>query len=309
MTSILSLRRIRRTMFIVTLSIPAALRAQAVDDAMLFPSRVFGGGVMYAYDSWDQYWEGTRKRTNDNIGSITTRTTTFSVGYGLTRRLTVLGMLPYVSTQATQGPLHGMRGVQDVQVAAKYRLFSTTIAEHGSLTVVAVAAAAAPASNYTPDFLPLSIGLASRRFSSRLTMSVDGGNGVFLTGTAARTWRDNVKLDRDAYYTDGRLYLTNEVAMPGVFDYSVVAGVRKGRLTVPLSFTEQRTLGGGDIRRQDMPFVSNRMDFTRLDGSVSYAVDKPENLMVRLGVGGTLSGRNVGQSTTFTSGVMYMVHF
>jgi hypothetical protein len=33
---------------------------------------------------------------------------------------------------------------------------------------------------------------------------------------------------------------------------------------VPITFSQQTTLGGGDIRRQDMPFVSNRMNLSRI---------------------------------------------
>ena len=119
----------------------------------------------------------------------------------------------------------------------------------------------------------------------------------------------DVKLDRPAYYTDGRLFLSDEVAMSDVFDYTASAGYRKGRLHVPISLSQQRTLGGGDIRRNDMPFVSNRMDFVRLDAAVMYTLPAPENLLVRLGASRIVSGRNVGQSTTLTGGLLYTFHF
>jgi hypothetical protein len=45
------------------------------------------------------------------------------------------------------------------------------------------------------------------------------------------------------------------------------------------------------------------MDFTKLDGGIMYAL--PGNVSVRLGAAHVLSGRNVGQSTTFTSGLVY----
>jgi hypothetical protein len=55
-----------------------------------------------------------------------------------------------------------------------------------------------------------------------------------------------------------------------------------------------------------MPFVSNRMDFVKLGGGVRYAM--PKNLSVSLGAARVLTGRNVGQSTTFTSGLFYALH-
>jgi hypothetical protein len=91
-----------------------------------------------------------------------------------------------------------------------------------------------------------------------------------------------------------------------VVDYTFSAGVDKGRWRIPISIVQQRTLGGGDIRRQDMPFVSNRMDFVRLDGALMYAL--PKNLSISLGAARVLTGRNVGQSTTLTSGLVYALH-
>jgi hypothetical protein len=231
------------------------------------------------------------------------------VGYGVTDRLSVVAMLPYVWTHASQGPLQGLRGLQDLTLAAKYQLLVTPVTDGGTLRALVVGAAGIPAGNYTPDFLPLSIGLASRRFSGRFTLDFQAHRGWFLNGSAAYTWRTKVTLDRPAYYTNGQLYLSDEVAMPAVFDYTVRAGYQYGRLSIPISLSQQRTLGGGDIRRQDMPFVSNRMDFVKLEGLVMYSVPAPRELGIRLGVSRIVSGRNVGQATTLTGGLFHTFHF
>jgi hypothetical protein len=294
---------------LVLLIAPVTLRAQSIDDGLLFPRRVLGSGVVYAHDSWSQYWEGTLKRDNGNIGTLTTQSVTWMAGYGVTHRLSVMAMLPYVRTRATQGPLHGMDGLQDVTVAAKYRLLATPFTDRGTMQAMVVAAASIPASNYVPDFLPLSIGLASRQFSARFTLSFQAHQGWFVTGSAAHTWRANVTLDRPAYYTNGQLYVSNEVAMPGVFDYTVTAGYEHRRWCIPVSLSQQRTLGGGDIRRQDMPFVSNRMDFVRVNGLVMYTLPTPRALGIRFGASRIVSGRNIGQSTALTAGVFHTVHF
>ena len=89
--------------------------------------------------------------------------------------------------------------------------------------------------------------------------------------------------------------------MPDVFDYTVSAGYQRGRLCIPISLSQQRTLGGSDIRRQDMPFVSNRMNFVKLDGLVMYRG-------ILLGISRIVSGRNVGQATTLRSGLFYTFH-
>ena len=144
-----------------------SLRAQALDDGLLVPRRALGAGLLYAHESWTEYWEGSLKRDNGNIGTVTTETVTWVAGYGVTDRLSVIAMLPYVRTRATQGPLHGMRGLQDFTLAAKYQVLSTPLTDRGTLRAVVVGAAGIPASNYEPDLQPLSIGLASRRFSDR----------------------------------------------------------------------------------------------------------------------------------------------
>jgi hypothetical protein len=298
-------RTIRTFVLITATALPAV--AQAPADGFMMPKRAMSLGVVYAHDSWDQYWEGTLKRRNGNIGSITTQSVTWVGAYGVTDRLGVTATLPYIWTHASQGVLSDASGVQDLTFAAKYRLLGTESAGHGAFNAFVAAAAAVPVSNYTPDFLPLSIGSGGGRASARATMSYEPTSAWFTSASAAYTFCSNVKLNRSSYYTDGQLYLTNEVAMPNVFESSLMAGYRSGRWQIPLTVMQQHTLGGGDIRRQDMPFVSNRMDFVKVDGGVMYAL--PGSLSIRLGAAHVLTGRNVGQSTTFTTGVFHALHF
>jgi hypothetical protein len=52
-----------------------------------------------------------------------------------------------------------------------------------------------------------------------------------------------------------------------------------------------------------MPFVSNRMDFTRLQARVMYTVPRLPAVTLQLGAMHTLTGRNVGQSTLLSGGM------
>ena len=157
--------------------------------------------------------------------------------------------------------------------------------------------------------MPMSIGSPASALRGRLTLNFQAKQGLFLEGTGAYTWRGKVKLDRPYYYTDGQLFFSDEVAMPDVIDYTFRAGYWKHGLYAPISFSQQITLGGGDIRRQDMPFVSNRMNWSRVDALAMYFMQKPKNLVVRLGATYTVSGRNVGQSTTLVAGLLYTFKF
>jgi hypothetical protein len=281
------------------------VRAQTIDDHIMIPGRAIETGNVYSHDSWDQYWEGTLKRRNGNVGEVTTESNVWTANYGLTDRLNVIGMVPYVWTQASQGVLHGIDGFQDLTVAAKWNVLDKPWASYGSWKAFAVLSAGMPMTDYNPELLPLSIGLGSTRLSWRGTMNFQSNPGWFLTGTTAFTWRSEVQLDRPYFFTDDEFVTSDQVDMPNVADYTGSAGYLKNGFMTSVSFTQQRTLGGGDIRRQDMPFVSNRMNFFRGSAMVMHPVPRLRNMAGQFAIGHTFDGRNVAESTTLTFGVVY----
>ena len=286
---------------------PESLGAQSPDDGQMFPKRALSAGLMYSHESWTNYWEGTLKRSNDNIGTLTTQTVALVAGYGLHERFGLSAALPFVSTSASEGTLQGMQGIQDLTIFAKFRLLTTPFTEKGALSVFLTGSAAAPIGDYTPDLVPLSIGTSGRRASARLTLGFRSKSPFYLNASAGYTFCNNVRLDRPSYFNGGQLYMTNEVAMPNVMEYTLGSGYRFGRVQLPLGLVVQRTLGGSDIRRQDMPFISNRMNFTRLDGAA--LVNIRGNTAVKLGASRILDGRNVGQAFTLTTGVVHAIQF
>src|SRR5882762_1187652 len=283
------IKKTMRWLILVAVAGASSAAAQTVDDGFMMPRRALSAGVMYAHESWDQYWEGTLKRTNGNIGTLTTESITSMAGYGITDRLGLIAALPYIRTHASQGVLNAMSGFQDLTLAAKLRLLTSGPTSRGVFNAFLIGTAAVPVSDYTPDFYPLSIGTGGGRTSARFTLNFQSNSAWFVNASSAYTFCSNVRLNRNSYYTDGQLYLTNEVAMPNVVEHTLTAGINRGRWQIPLSLVQQRTLGGGDIRRQDMPFVSNRMDFTRVGAGLMYAL--PRNVSVQLGAGHVLSGR------------------
>ena len=300
----------RRLLCALLLALGATtLDAQTIDDHLMMPRQQLCTGFVYMHDSWDRYWEGPLERGNGNIGTLTTQSVTWMGTYGVTDRVNVIAMLPWVTTGASAGTASGMAGVQDLTGAVKWNALDTALTSVGNLQAFLVASGSVPLGDYTPDFLPMSIGLHSKRASGRLSLNFQAKQGWFLQGTGAYNWRDEVTLDRPAYYDGERLVQSDRVAMPDVIDYTFRAGYWKHGLYLPVSFTQQITLGGSDIRRQDVPFVSNRMNASRLDALAMYYLKKPQNLVVRLGATATLSGRNVGKSTTFLAGLLYTFKF
>lgn len=291
---------------VLTLALPAF--SQVPTDGLLMPGQSLCTGFMYQHDQWKNYWEGSLKRDNQNIGKLTTSSVMWYGVYGVNTRLNIMAMVPYVSTKASKGTLAGFNGLQDVMLSAKYKLVEQPMGP-GTFRTFITGTFTTPLSNYTPDILPLSIGLASTTGSARMNLNYTHKSDFYANFSGAYTWRSNVKLDRPAYYTDGTYFSTNLVDMPNMFDFKADVGYHKGPLQVEASYMQMITLGGGDIRRQDMPFVSNRMNASRVGALVMYYLPAPKNFAVRASYNVTVAGRNVGETTSLMGGIMYTIWF
>jgi hypothetical protein len=292
-------------------TVAPGLRAQTIEDGIMIHKNELCSGTLYTHDAWDRYWEGTYNRTNGNLGTVTTQTMDFTANYGVLSRLDVIGTVPYVWTEASQGVLHGQEGFQDLTLAVKYELIRWPLKEFGTIRFFPVVSGSIPVTNYEPDFQPMSIGLHSKSIAPRATLNFQGLGGLYVNGSAAYDFRGNVTLDRNYYYTDGQLFLSNQVAMPNQFDYVVSAGYRGHGVMLVGNYAEQQMRGGGDIRPQDLPFVSNRMNFSKAGASAVLPVPLPllHGLQYWFTYSNTFDGRNVGESNTFTSGLMYQIQF
>jgi len=295
----------RLALVFVFLSLAVSTTAQTIDDGIMVAERSLFTGDIYGHDAWDHYWEGALKRENGNIGTVTTQTNLWYANYGVTDRLNVIAMVPYVWTEASQGVLHGSQGFQDLTMAAKWNFFHRPSTKAGAVRTFAVVSAGIPLTDYNIELLPLSIGNRSSRLSGRFTANVQTGPGWYVDGSTAYTWRSSTTLDRPYFFTNDEFVMSDEVNMPNVFDYAVHVGYLKNGLNTHFAFSRQQTLGGGDIRRQDMPFVSNRMNFIKLGGMAMYPVPKLNALAVQFSYAYTATGRNVGQANSMTIGLLY----
>lgn len=282
--------------------------AQTVTDGLMMPKKTLCTGFVYTHDQWTNYWEGELKRENDNIGTVTTATIVWMGNYGITDKINVIVMAPYVKTKASQGTLVGMEGIQDLSLTVKYNFLKKEI-ETSRFKVFGALTYSTPLTDYTPDFYPLSLGSHTQNLSWRATANYALGMGLYFNASGAYTWRSNTKLDRPSYFTNNQLYMSDEVKMPDVFDFAFDVGYHKGPLQADVYYAQMNTLGGGDIRRQDMPFVSNRMNAIKLGAFVMYYVSAPKGLALRIGASYTAAGRNVGQSATLMAGVFYTIKF
>jgi hypothetical protein len=290
---------------LVLLGIAAPARAQRLDDGIMMTARSLQAGYFYSRDDWTEYWEGTLKRDNGNVGEVTTQTNAVAVAYGVTDRISIFGSVPWVRTNASQGVLQGQHGLQDITIGGKWAFIERSSPRLGQLRAILALSGSIPASDYTPDFAPLSIGTQSQRLTPRLTLNYQTETGVYLNGTVAYTRRADVTLDRPYYFTDNQFFLTSQVEMPDVFESNISVGYLKHDLNAYLGYTQHTTEGGGDIRRQDMPFVSNRVNYSQVSAMAMYPIPKINAVAFQFAAARILDGRNVGQSTTFTFGFLY----
>ena len=76
---------------------------------------------MYSTSSWTNYWEGTFKRNNGNIGKVNTNMYCCDGYLWYHQRPDRNASVPYVTTHASAGTLEGQKGIQDLSVNLKWR--------------------------------------------------------------------------------------------------------------------------------------------------------------------------------------------
>jgi hypothetical protein len=103
---------------------------------------------------------------------------------------------------------------------------------------------------------------------------------------------------------------SNQVAMPDVFSYNIRLGWRDMADKVfELVLDRMNTIGGFDMRKNDMPFLSNNMEALRAGLNIKYLIPKTGGLSVMASGMHTLSGRNMGKANTIMAGLVYQAEF
>jgi hypothetical protein len=274
-------------------------------DAILMEKNAFCVGPGYSYSSWKNYWEGTKKRENLNLGTVSTQTFAIMGNYGISNKLNALFNIPYVVTKASAGTLKGQQGLQDLSLMLKYRPINQKIGD-ARLAVFGLIGGSLPMTNYLADFLPLSIGLRSKTAMARLMVDYYYNSKWFATASATYVYRSNIELDRNSYYTD-RMVLSNQVEMPNATSFNIRAGYRTQWLIAEAILNNWTTQGGFDITQNNMPFPSNRMNATAVGVNMKYVMKRLPQLSLTGGASNVIAGRNVGQSFNANAAVFYVL--
>lgn len=278
-------------------------QAQTDADAIMIPKNYICAAGVYTHSQWDHYWEGTFKRDAPNLGTVSSNAYMLGLVYGLSNTIDVSVSMPYITTNASAGTLRGEHNFQDVSAYVKWLALKQEIGR-GSLTFHAILSGSIPATNYEADYLPLSIGLHSKNVALRGLVNYQISQ-FFVAGAYQYVRRSNITIDRNSYYTT-EMHYTNEVEMPNVSNYLVSAGFRSLQFNAEAVFTQVNTLGGFDIRKNDNPFPSNKMNSTLAGVILKYSFQKIAGLELTAGGNYVLKGRNVGQTRTGYAGIYYI---
>lgn len=294
------------SIFICLLFFNQAIFAQTDIDGLMMQKNFFCVGPTVGKSSWKNYWEGTFKRDNGNLGTVSSTTAMIMGNYGVTDKLNVLFGLPYIKTKASAGQLAGQKGLQDLSLFVKWAAIEKMIGK-ANLKTILIGGYSTPVSNYTPDLLPLSIGLQSKTAMIRLMADYEIGDW-FATASGTYNFRNNVTLDRNTYYTT-EMHYTNKVKMPDATYFNLRAGYRSSTWIIEAIADKWTTIDGFDISKNNMPFLSNKMNATKLGIHIKYDTDFINGLSFVADAGTTVAGRNVGQSTSFGGGIFYIFDF
>ena len=292
------MKRIYSLILVTVLLTSVRVGAQMPNDAIYMPKKSVCIAGIYGQSTWKNYWEGSLKRENLNIGTQTTRSVMVMPAIGISNRVNVILSLPYVWTSTSAGNLMGQRGIQDLAAWLKVKAV-----ERGGFSLNAIVGGSIPLGNYVADFLPMSIGLQARTATARLLANYrHPKTGLYLTTHGSYGWRSNIRIDRDAYQADGRVYNTNEVAVPNTYDAAVRLGVLRRTWQTEVFAERFGCLTGDNIRRNDMPFPANKMEATQIGW---YGKLQPRNVGINARVSYATNGLNMGQSTSYSVGVLY----
>jgi len=289
--------------FLVCVVFSQKVNAQTETDALMIPKNYFCAAGIYTHNSWDHYWEGTFKRENLNLGTISSNVYAVGGNYGLSNRVNVLFMIPYIKTNASAGTLRGQSGVQDISLAVKWLAVKQEVGR-GLLSLHAIVSGVIPVGNYQADFLPLSLGMQTKSIALRGLVNYQVGR-FFVAGAGQYVRKDNITIDRDSYYTT-EMHYTNQVAMPNATNFLFSTGYRSLKFNAEATLTKVNTIGGFDITKNNMPFPSNNMDATLAGGVFKYMFQSIAGLELTAGGNYVLKGRNVGQNLSVFGGVYYV---
>jgi hypothetical protein len=281
-------------------SIVLSASAQSPTDGLMMPKGSLCNLLGYSNSKWTNYWEGEKKRSNANLGAFTSQNVMLMGALGLSDKTNLMVALPFVKTAASASYIGGQSGLQDLSAWLKYQIIEKK-GNAGDLKIFATIGGSIPTTNYVADFLPFSIGLHTKTASGRLILNYNK-NGFYVNAQGGATLRSNVKIDRNSFIFNNKLYESDVMPVPNAADGSLTLGYLHKSFQTAVSIDKFGCLSGDDIRYNDAPILTNNMQSTSVNwfGRINLG-----HLSLIANVGKVLKGRNVGEATSFGGSVLF----
>lgn len=281
------------------------LAAQTPWDAILMKKKELCLAAVYDEASFNKYYEGEVLIENLNLGTFKRRSVTAMAAYGITDRINVIAMAPYISTSSTGGQLTGVSGIQDLTLAVKGKL-TTIETSAGTLSFLGLAGFAVPLTNYISDYMPYSIGLGCAELNLRATAEFFTRAGLYSRLSLAYHFRGHSEIERNFYYNNGAYY-SRYMEVPNAWNLHAAIGFLTlgGRLRLEATYTGIKCVSGDDIRRWNRPQPTNKMMFDQVGGFAQYYFRKMNQFSLLAYANTVVAGRNTGKFTNYSLGITY----
>jgi hypothetical protein len=253
--------------------------ARAGDLNGFLPEKGHGDvALSFTSEGYDKFWVGGTKVEDPGVGSVRTQSLSLWFRFGLTDRLSLTGDVPYIHTKGDGLGGFEERDVQDLTLALEYRIASCGDSVRSDL--VGAVGYRSDVARYEAN-LPVDVGDGTDDWLFRLVYQLRVRNFYFS---------QQVGLD-----------VRGQDAPDGVPLYTEV-GQTWGRITGTGFYSRFIAHGGTDIGAPGFTFPSNGDEYTRVGARVYGRVSD------HFGLSGsyftTLTGRNTGDSSGFSGGVV-----
>ncbi|WP_299885052.1 transporter [uncultured Lacinutrix sp.] len=258
--------------------------------------------LSYSNSQFDSFFVGKTKV--DGVpahGKITQSIFNFYANYGITDRLTAIVSLPYITAEGdgVDDPINGTNeqsDLQDLNVMVKYALFKEEL-KNGSTTYFVAAGGSLPL-GYEPNGI-LSIGNGAPSIDAKIGMHYKNNTGFF--GTLAFGYTVRGEADNNLNVGDG-----SNFDAPNSINSLIKLGYATGKIYVDAWFDSQYSKNNNiDIANGNFfgNFPETQVNYSRVGANVFVPITNTIGL--NAGIGTTVDGRNLGNSTTYTGGIIY----
>jgi hypothetical protein len=273
---------------------------QFADDAIMLPKKGLFLHLSYAESRFDSYWEKDILYKNNDIGKITKRTGNAHISIGLSNRINIFASLPYARNTSEIPFLKKQEGFQDISGGLKLSVLNPT----NPFSVILSGAVSKPLNSYQLENQILALGLGSRTINGKLLLRYKLENGLYFGAQGGYLGREIVTLENDVYQNNQELVYSNKVAPPDGYDYGLKLGYLNNTLQIEAFGEKFTSLSGDNIQYNQLPFISNKVNFTRAGIYTKYQINK---IGFTVKASQVISGLNTPKALNLSAGLFFQL--